>query len=92
MTAATYRMRAHEHLRELADTITRFDGVIATLKDDRVEVLRVTLDGPRETVTCRPLPSACDVLWFFDGERRPVAPAHEVGWTASAMARRMTPQ
>lgn len=72
-------MRAYEQLYALAQAMRPYDGMAATLRDNRLEVVRVQPDGRRrETITCVPRPDDGGKLWFWDSQRRPVAEADKI--------------
>lgn len=85
-------MAADAQLRALAGALRIYDGVAADLRDRELHVTRWQPGGTRRTtVTCAPLPSDFDRLWFWNAERKPIGEAYQVTDAALAVAASLRP-
>lgn len=85
---ATYQQRAYEQLFALSQALRIYDGLAASLRDNKLEVTRWQEGGKRrDVITCSPRPSDGDRLWFWDSARKPVAEAHMIPDAALAVSR-----
>lgn len=73
--SATNHARAYEQMYALAQAISVYDGIAANLREDHVEVFRLTPGGTRMTITCKPRADDGGRLWFWNSRREPIGPA-----------------
>ena len=71
--ATAHYLQVHEHLYALALNISHYDGIVASLKDNVVEVAELVGDRRRIEVTCVSRSDDGGNLWFYV-DRKAVAP------------------
>jgi hypothetical protein len=70
----TLQQSAYEHLYALGQQVGAYDALTTDLRDNVLHV--AYLGGGRvEQVTCVPRGDDGGRLWFWDAQRRPIAPA-----------------
>lgn len=79
---------AFEHLYALASTVSRYDSITVSLRDNVLHVRQIT-GGRVEEVTCSPRPDDGGRLWFWTSDRLPLGEPALLTDAALAIVRRL---